>query len=62
MLYDESRDCPICLAEFRENEPIIELPCSQKHIYHLGCFEQLYNSMPGGERRCAICRQSIEGL
>ena len=45
LLFDERLDCPICLEQFTEptmepvtvDDQVIQLPCSNKHIYHKKC-------------------------
>ncbi|KAK3750344.1 hypothetical protein QZH41_010278 [Actinostola sp. cb2023] len=32
---DSTSSCPICLAEFEENENVKQMPC--EHIFHSGC-------------------------
>lgn len=29
-----SGECSICLMDIKLNEPVYELPCSDKHIFH----------------------------
>ena len=37
ILFDDTRDCPICLDQFKETDEVIQLNCSRAHIYHAEC-------------------------
>jgi hypothetical protein len=37
ILFDEYRECPICLERFEDKDEVIQLNCSKAHIYHYDC-------------------------
>ena len=39
--FDEGKDCPICFEEFTDSCDIIELNCSDQHIFHVDCAKQM---------------------
>lgn len=56
LLYDCSKDCPICLEEFRDKDEIIQLDCTKRHIFHSYCLDQyLQSDLP--RKECCICRE-----
>lgn len=62
--YDPEKDkevesCPICMVEFRVNDPelIAELNCSHKHIFHLKCIKEWVKT----KDNCPMCREQIAG-
>lgn len=55
LLFDEARDCPICLMEFVDEDVVIMLDCSAKHCYHELCLKEYMNS-PNFKNECALCR------
>jgi hypothetical protein len=32
--------CPICIEKFDKLQPVVTLPCSHHHTFHLGCIEE----------------------
>ena len=35
--FQEGRDCPICMMEFKSEDIITQLKCNKLHIYHRDC-------------------------
>jgi len=33
------KECPICLDEFKQEEKVKVLECSDKHVFHRRCLE-----------------------
>ena len=52
-------ECPICFDKFDEIDNVIQLRCSQFHIYHYQCMESMLKSNRGMRRNCALCRTPI---
>ena len=59
LLYDSTRDCPICLMEFTEKDQVVALACNKQHVYHTTCIDQLLAS-PHVKNKCSLCQASIE--
>ena len=55
-LYDESRECPVCVKPFEENEQIVEICCKGKHLYHEACLNELMRF----SRTCVVCGDSLQ--
>ena len=45
--------CVICLVDFCEKDPIIELECHESHIFHAECLDEW---IIRGNRECPVCR------
>ncbi|OAO11840.1 hypothetical protein AV274_6453 [Blastocystis sp. ATCC 50177/Nand II] len=50
----ESEECPICLEDFKEGEPVKRLPCG--HLFHAACVKEWIVDVRGV---CPLCRQGI---
>lgn len=50
-----SGECSICLMDIKLNEPVYELPCSDKHIFHEGCLANWSRV----KATCPVCRASL---
>ena len=50
----EDRECPICLEDFKEGDPVKRLPCG--HIFHAACVKEWVVEVRGV---CPLCRQGI---
>jgi len=48
-------ECAICFQNFQEKEEVMELPCSDLHIFHQGCIEKWTKINP----KCPICRHNL---
>ena len=48
----ESEECPICLEDFKEGEPVKRLPCG--HLFHAACVKEWIVDVRGV---CPLCRQ-----
>lgn len=48
-------ECSICLMNIKHEEPIYQLPCSDKHIFHEGCLENWSRVKP----TCPVCRAEL---
>jgi hypothetical protein len=51
----EVMPCSICLADIAQNEEIIKLKCSEKHVYHEKCIK----SWMDVKICCPVCRKNI---
>ena len=51
--FEEHRERPICMLEFEKMDQVKGLKCSDMHIYHKECIN---NMIERGERKCALCR------
>jgi len=56
LMFDETKDCPVCLLEFTDDDNIVPLKCSQFHLYHLECLEMILKY----SKKCALCRKEIK--
>jgi hypothetical protein len=56
ILFDESRDCPICMEMFKGSDEVIQLNCSKAHIYHAECIQE-YLENTNSEKKCPLCRE-----
>ena len=34
LLFDQERDCPICLVQFTDDDTVVPLACNKFHMYH----------------------------
>ncbi|KAI9115548.1 hypothetical protein K1719_013217 [Acacia pycnantha] len=50
----EDHECCICLAKYRENEQVRQLPCS--HMFHQNCVDQWLSIVTC----CPLCKQGID--
>ena len=57
--FQEGRDCPICLKQFKKKDMVIQLKCNKFHIYHKKCLNEMLQ-FTNIERSCAICRKGIK--
>lgn len=48
-------DCAICLMNIKMGEPIYQLRCSDKHIFHEGCLNNWSRVKPN----CPVCRADL---
>jgi len=55
--HTEERECVICMEEFVKDMDIIELPCHNRHYFHVDC---IMDWMLKGRRvSCPICRKDM---
>lgn len=52
-------ECSICLMSFAKGEEIIELKCSDNHIFHAEC---LKTWMDAESKTCPLCRSDLKDL
>ena len=45
----------MCLAEYKEEEKIVILPCDARHNFHEACIKEWLRK----KNECPICRSSI---
>ena len=57
-LFDESRDCPICMDVFKGSDEVIQSACRKAHTYHAECI-QIYLENKTSERECVLCRNDF---
>lgn len=50
-----SNTCPICLELFSSINMVIQLPCSNEHVFHFKCLKIWMEN----KKTCPSCRQSI---
>jgi hypothetical protein len=49
-------ECAICMEEYKDDDEIAELKCSEKHYFHSKCLEEwLKNKL-----ECPLCKKSVE--
>ena len=48
-------ECCVCLSEFERNEEVVELPCSDKHVFHMGCVKGWLEQ----NNSCPLCKAPI---
>ena len=49
--------CVICMADFENDDQIVELDCVGKHILHLDCMLQWLKSGQNKALKCPLCNQ-----
>ena len=47
--------CPICMADFQPSEPIVALPCDEKHYFHANCIKAWLEK----NNTCPLCKKEI---
>ena len=50
-----SSECPVCLVNFENGDPVVPLTCNIDHVYHIECLL----SWADHNYTCPICRQPI---
>ena len=40
------RECSVCMDEFRDDETLVQLPCSGRHVFHEACLWQVSAGAP----------------
>lgn len=58
-IYQEGRDCPICLGQFPKDALVYRLKCNEFHIYHASCLDRLMSLDNENVQKCIICRQKF---
>ena len=56
---EDGKECIICYNEFVKDDDLVQLECSQFHVYHLECIKQWLQT---GKRECPTCRTEISML
>lgn len=56
LVFQEGRECAICITGFKSDDQIIQLNCHELHIYHKDCIEEWIKK---GNLKCPLCRQDI---
>ena len=54
--------CAICMDDFTQKEAVCELSCHKKHIFHVDCLEQWFNSQVSASASklvCPICKTAL---
>ena len=57
LLFDEGKDCAICISEFGDSDEVIQLPCNQHHVFHADCIQAMVGSSTQNNLRCPLCRE-----
>ena len=56
MIPEEPMCCPICIDDMETGQEIVVLPCSDKHQFHLSCFQSyLYF-----KQECPFCKNPVQ--
>lgn len=50
---EDKRECPVCLLEFEDDDKVQGLQCSNLHIYHKDCLDDVIGM---GDDKCSLCR------
>ena len=48
-------ECSVCLAEFEVGEPLVELPCAARHLFHESCAHAALSRSV----YCPLCRVDV---
>ena len=56
LMFEEGKECPICLSSFTTNDDVVQLQCHNTHVFHFAC---LRDHLAHGSRRCPMCRAAI---
>ena len=59
----EKNSCSICLADFVAQDDIVQLRCSDRHIFHVDCllgWLETLEKNKAEEKSCPLCREKIE--
>jgi len=56
-LFDETKDCPICIVPFTDTDDVIALPCNTAHVLHVDCMEKMMEKSYGSYHECPTCRE-----
>jgi hypothetical protein len=51
-------ECSICLETFKNEDEVIQLPCSKFHVFHQQCLKEMLNVQEG--KNCPLCRQPVQ--
>jgi len=54
-IFTKSKECSICIGEFKIGESVISLPCDPRHYFHSQCIGLWLKKKDG----CPICRKKI---
>ena len=54
---EDGTECIICMNEFVKDDELVQLECSDKHIYHFNCLQHWIKQ---GKRECPWCRTVIK--
>ena len=53
--YNRDEACSVCLDEFKENDEVITLPCSDRHIFHAHCIKEWLQR----NNICPLCKEPV---
>jgi len=53
--YNQDEACSICLEEFKTDDEVITLPCSNRHIFHSSC---ILEWLPRNNA-CPLCKEAV---
>ena len=58
----EAQDCGLCMDKFLPDQQVIKLACSNIHILHRHCLEQIlkFDKSKKKPSHCPYCRAPIE--
>ena len=48
-------ECSVCLADFEAGEPLVELPCAARHLFHANCAHAALSRSV----YCPLCRVDV---
>lgn len=51
----ESDTCTVCFGRFEPSDDVIQIPCQQKHVFHLKCA----TSWMEKSEQCPLCKTNI---
>jgi len=54
-IFKTSKECVICMEDFKEGDQIVVLPCDPRHYFHDNCIESWFTN----NGICPICRTTI---
>lgn len=57
--------CAFCIADFDEEDKVVQLSCHHKHIFHHECFESYLKhvkdqGIEGGQPKCPFCKKDVK--
>ena len=57
LVFQQGLDCGICLQRFRNNQRVVQLKCSESHIFHRHCMNEWVEY---DKHRCPYCQRKIK--
>lgn len=55
----EESNCPSCLENIIEGEEVYDIKC--KHVFHMKCTEDWFESNIHNDNTCPLCREQLVG-